>query len=70
MPVLRDDPIVRRAPVDWILAKMTDLSELPAALHLGCAATLGAVAIRGRVTPLLYPSLARPHHSQDHAAFS
>jgi len=35
------------APVDWILAKMTELGEAPAALHLGLRAMLGAVAIRG-----------------------
>jgi hypothetical protein len=30
------NPIVRRAPVDWILARMTDLGESDAALHFGC----------------------------------
>ena len=38
---------------------MTDLGELPAALHLGLRATLGAVAIRGEGdVPIV--SLARP----------
>ena len=32
---VRADPILRGAPVDWILANMTDLGESPAALHLG-----------------------------------
>jgi len=41
------DLILRHTQGDWILVKMLDLSELPAALHLGFPPILGAVVIRG-----------------------
>jgi len=40
--------ILRSAPVDWVLATMTDLSVLLAALHLGLLDTQGGCRIRGR----------------------
>ena len=43
--------ILRSAPVDWVLATMTDLSVLLAALHLGCATLKGAVASGGERGP-------------------
>ena len=58
-------PIVRCLAVDRVLAEMTDLGESRAALHLGLRASLGAVAVRGEGDGPMYPSLARPHHSQD-----
>ena len=51
--------ILRSAPVDWVLATMTDLSVLLAALHLGLRDTQGGCRIRGRArSPKFYPSLA------------
>ena len=43
--------ILRSAPVDWVLATMTDLSVLLAALHLGLRNTQGVVASGGERYP-------------------
>ena len=43
--------ILRSAPVDWVLATMTDLSVLLAALHLGLRDTQGGCRIRGERGP-------------------
>jgi len=51
--------ILRSAPVDWVLATMTDLSVLLAALHLGLRNTQGVVASGGERGPQ-FSSLAGP----------
>ena len=60
--------ILRSAPVDWVLATMTDLSVLLAALHLGCATLKGAVASGESAVPQVLSLASPPGTSLPHGS--